>query len=175
MISPDRRKPGAASRCERRPDSVRLISYVSMPAAWCRFSVCLLHAAAPVVCCILCVRLPCCALVVEYNASRMLLVVRCPLLEMRRCCVLPVASRVCLRPLACHPLSVARCLLHALSGCAVFRAVSAACRVLPRCLVASLPVVNGLSRNSCCMPHVARCMLHAACCVARRCCPLHVA
>ena len=75
----------------RRP--FRLISYVSMPAAWCRFRVCLLHAAAPVVCCILCVAsVPCCALVVENNASRMLLVVRFPPLAahgMRRCRVFP--------------------------------------------------------------------------------------
>ncbi len=41
---------------------------------------------------------PCCALVVEDNAARMLLVVRCPLLaahEMRQCRVFAVATRMC--------------------------------------------------------------------------------
>jgi hypothetical protein len=43
------------------------------------FHACLLHAAARVVCCILFVAsVPCCALVAAYNASRMLLVLRCP-------------------------------------------------------------------------------------------------
>ena len=54
----DQPRPQKARRSlevRERPASVRLISYASMPAAWCRFRVCLLHAAAPVVCCILCV------------------------------------------------------------------------------------------------------------------------
>ena len=62
---------------------------------------CLLHAAALVVCCILCVAsVPCCALVVEYNALRMLLLIRCPLLaahEMRQGRAFPVTSRMCSR------------------------------------------------------------------------------
>jgi hypothetical protein len=178
--------PGSPEVCER-PDSVRLISYVSMPAAWCRSRVGLLRAAAPVVCCILCVAsVPCCALVGEYNASHMLLLVRCPMLaahEMRQCRVFPVASRKCSRPLEYRLLSVARCLLHALPGFAVFCAVSAACRMLPCCLVAVMPCCRVallpccllsmvVSKIPCCLLH-ARCMLHAACCVACRCCPLH--
>ena len=70
-----------------------------------------------VVCCILCVAsVPCCALVVEYNAARMLLVVRCPLLaahEMRRCRVFPVAcARVLLHVVCCllHGICCMRCL-----------------------------------------------------------------
>jgi hypothetical protein len=35
------------------PDSGRLVTYIESPAACCRFRVRLLHAAAPVVCCIL--------------------------------------------------------------------------------------------------------------------------
>jgi hypothetical protein len=138
-----------------------------MPSAWCRFRVCLLHAAAPVVCCILCVAsVPCCALVVEYNASRMLLLVRFALLaahEMRRCRVFPVASRMCSRALARRLLSDARCLLHALPG--LRRLLRGGCcmphvALLACWLVALFPVVNGLSQ-------IPRCPLHAAlCCVA---------
>jgi hypothetical protein len=145
-----------------RPASFRLISYIALPAAWCRFRVCLLHAAAPVVCCVLCVAsVPCCALVVEYNASRMLLVVRWPLLaahEMRRCRAFPccishvlasscVSSAVCCMRCLVLPSS-ARCLLHA------------AC-----CLVALMPccLLSMVSPKF----HVVCCMLHAACCMLR--------
>jgi hypothetical protein len=111
----------------------------------------------------------------------MLLLARCALLvahESRWC-------RVCSRPLACRLLSVARCLLHALHGFAVFCAVSAACRMLPCCL---LSMAFSKFDVACCMLHAARCMLmlHVAllpCCllsmvfsefhVAR--CMLHVA
>jgi hypothetical protein len=156
--------PGRDSRSlevRERPASFRLIPCIALPAAWCRFRVCLLHAAAPVVCCILCVAsVPCCALVVEYNASRML-VVRCPLLaahEMRRCRAFSVAPRMCSRPLACRLPSVARYRLHALPGLAVFRAVSVA--LLPCCLVALVPwcLLSIVFSQF----HVARCMLHVA-------------
>ena len=139
----------------------------------------------------LCTSVPCCALVVECNASRMLQVVRCPLLvahEMRQCRVCPVASRMCSRPLACRLLSVARCLLHALpGGCHLLRSV---CRMphvallsgtrrrlsFPRCLwsVARYPlpvawvsvalqvvVVRGILHEVWRMVHDARPLLHA--------------
>ena len=95
---------------------------------------------------------------VEGDASRMLLVVRCPLLaahEMRRGRVFPVASRMCSRPLACRLLSVARYPLDALpAGCCLLRGVCC----LPHVAlspVALLSVVNGLSQ-------IPRCPLHAA-------------
>jgi hypothetical protein len=108
----------------------------------------------------------------EYNLSRMLLVVRCPLLaalEMRQCRAFPVASRMCSRPLACRLLSVARsCCTLPVTLCrvfAVFCAVSAVSR-MPHVALA------------CCLLSVARCRLSfprclwsVACCTA----PLHVA
>ncbi len=144
-----------------------------MPAAWCRFRVCLLHAAAPVVCYIVRVAsVPCCALVVEDNASRMLLLVRCPLLaahEVRQCRVFPLASRMCSRALACRRLSVARCLLSV--ACVAWFTSFARC--LPHaacCLVALLPccllsmVFSKIPRR---LLHAARFPLHAACCMLR--------
>ncbi len=100
------------------------------------------------------------------NASRMLLVVRCPLPAahgMRRCRVSPVAFRTCSRPLACRLLSDARCLLHALPvACRLLRGVSrmpqTACCPLPGCL----------SFVACCLCNVVCGLLHARC-------PLHVA
>ena len=114
------------------------------------------------------------------NASRMLLVVRCPLLaahRMRRCGVSPVAFRKCSRPLACRLLSVVRCLLHALPvACRLLRGVSrmpqTACCPLPGCLsfvaCCLCNVVCGLLLARCPL-HVAshvvvvRCMLHEVC------------
>ena len=149
-----------------------------MPAACCRFRVCLLHAAAPVVCCILCVAsVPCCALVVEYNA---LLLIRCPLLaahEMRRCRAFPVASRMCSR--------FGRLL------CGVCSMPHVACRLVACCQWSSpnpaLCVAWCTAPVACCMLDVAlhvvvvRCMLLE---VWRRspvarlhivCCSLHIA
>ena len=175
---PDRRNPGAASRYDERAESVRLISYVSMPAAWCRFRVCLLHAAAPVVCCILCVasavlRTGCRVQCFAHAAG-------CALPAARRtrnaavlcvsCCISHVLASSCMSSAVCCTLSVACSVWF----CRLLRGVCCMPRVAC-CLVALLPVVNGLFQNSCCMPHVARCMLHAACCVACRCCPLHAA
>ena len=144
-------------------------SYVSMPAAWCRFRVGLLHAAAPVVCCILCVAsVPCCALVVEDNASRMLLLVRCALLV--RC-----SSRTKVSGAVCFPLQLACarillhivcCLLHVVwcMRAWVCRLLRGVCR-MPH--VALLPCCLGACRQwsfpkfhvVCCM-----CMLHVASC-----------
>ena len=144
-----------------RPGSVRLISYVSMPAAWCRFRVCLLHAAAPVVCCILRVvlrtgcRVPCfahaaaCPLPAARRARKSVVphVLACIIV----CCLLHVVC--CMRCLVLP--SSARCLPHA-ACCLV--------ALLPCCLVAccqwSFPKF---------LLHAARCPLHAACCM------LHVA
>jgi hypothetical protein len=100
------------------------------------------------------------ALVVEYNASRMLLVVRWPLLvahEMRQCRLFAVATRMCKH--------AARVLLHVV--CCLLRVVCyllsvAFCTVLVGCY--SL-------RDGCCMLHVAWCVLHAICCLLLR--PLH--
>ena len=100
---------------------------------------------------------PCCALVVDHNASSMPLVARCPLLaalEIRQCRVFPVAPRMCCGPLACRLLSDARCLLHA-----------------ARC---PLPVVCCLLRDVCRLLHAACCVLHrsygdVASCVRRLC------
>ena len=114
---------GVTDRAPRR--AIFRISFTS-PVV---FHLSLLHAAARVVCCILCVAsVPCCAVVVEYNASRMLLVVCCPLLtanETWRCRVFAVATRMCkhaarvllhvvccLLHVVCYPLSVAFCTLR---------------------------------------------------------------
>ncbi len=125
------------------------------------FHLSLLHAAARDVCCILCVApVPCCALVVEYNASRMLLVVHWPLLtahEMRQCRVFAVATRMC-KHAARVLLHVVCCLLHVVC----YLLSVAFCTLLVGCY--SL-------RDVCCMLHVARCMLHAICCLLLR--PLH--
>jgi hypothetical protein len=128
----------------------------------------------------------CCALVAAYNASRMLLGLRCPVPaahEMQQCRVVPIASRMCSRPLACRLLSVVRCLLHALpAACRLLRGVSrmlqTTCSRVAWCplhaVFATLAVVY-------CM-HVARCMLRhrswlfAACCTkSGACCMFRVA
>ena len=129
----------------------------------------LLHAAARVVCCILCVAsVPCCAVkilvAVEYNASRMLLVVRCPLLaahEMRQCRVFPVElacvgtlhASSCMSSAVCCTSSAICCLLHS-ARCllvAILCAMSVACcPLLAACCTRSVVC--------CCV----RCMMHAA-------------
>jgi hypothetical protein len=163
------------------------------------FHVSLLHAAARVVCCVLCVAaVPCCALVVEYNASRMLLAVRCPLLaahEMRQCRMFPIASRMCSRPLACRRLSDACCVLHALP--VVCRLLRGVCRIthvallslamlsVVRCTLSvvfsTLPVVRCMLHVACCLARctslllfAAYCSLHGACCLDVACCMLRV-
>jgi hypothetical protein len=114
-------------------------------------------------------------LVVEDNASRMLRIVRCPLLaalELRRCRVSAVAFRMCSCPLACRLLSDARCLWHAarcpLSAAgphvALLSLALLSVSVAPRLL--SFP--RGLWSAACYT-------LHAALRVARRCCSLHIA
>jgi hypothetical protein len=100
--------------------------------------------------------------------------------EIRQCCVLPVASRMCSRPHARCLLSVARCLLHAarcVAGCLLSAArcmPSAACRMLRGvcCLVACCPLhavccLFPLSVERCTLP-VAGCLLLGICCVAFR-------
>jgi hypothetical protein len=127
---------------------------------------------------------PCCALIVEDNASRMLMVC-CPLLaalEMRQCRMFPIASRMCSRPLAYRLQCDARCLLHALP--VVWRLLRGVCRMthVPLlslallCVVrCTLSVVFSTLFVVCCMLQAACCTLHATLRVARRCCSLHVA
>jgi hypothetical protein len=102
---------------------------------------------------------------------------------------------------ACCCLSAARCSPHTKCGDAVCFMWQLACArvLLHRCTlsVACVAWFCPLLRGVCCMPHVALlpsclvafcqwsftnstmsvacCMLHAACCVECRCCPLHVA
>jgi hypothetical protein len=148
-----------------------------MPAARCRFCVCLLHAAARVVwsCVASCVAsVPCCALVVENNASHMLLV-RCPLPaahEMRQCRVFPccsshVLASSCISSAVCCTLPVA-CVAWV---CRLLRGVCCMPHValLPCCLVACCQWSFPKFHVVCCMCtlHAARCPLHAACCMLR--------
>ena len=167
----------ACPEVRERPDFVRLISYIALPAACCRFRLCSVHAAARVVWS--CVAsyvafVPGCALVVEYNSTRILLVARCPLPaahEMRQCRVSPVASRMCSRPPACRLLPVARCRLHA-ARCPLSAAG-------PHVALLSLALLH-----VCCPVHAVCCrfravytkqgfLLHAARCpLPGACCPL---
>jgi hypothetical protein len=155
----------------------------------------LLPAAAPVVCCILCVAsVPCCALVVEYNASRMLLLVRCTLLVTHEsqwcrvfpCCSSHVLASSCMSSAVCCTLSVA-CVAW---FCRLLRGVCCMPHValLPGCLVACCQwsFLDSTLPVACCMLHVAlhdvvvRCILPAAwrmlsgsCLMHAACCQLH--
>jgi hypothetical protein len=174
-----RSEPDATSRCAsvRPPFVSSLVPCIALPAACCRFRVCLLRAAAPVVCCIMCFLLHlACARVLVHAVCCLMHVVCC----MRRLlvavfCAVSAACRMfpC-SLLPCCPLSVARRLF------------------------ALLPIVNRLFQNStlpvaCCMLPVACCMLHVSlhvvavrcmllevwrmspvCAVHVACCSLHV-
>ena len=177
-----------------------------MPAAWCRFRVCLLHAArhgSYVASCVwrLC-RVPhwlsrtmlraCCWLPaarcsphticggavcfpLQLASARVLLHVVCCLMHVvccMRCLVLPSSARGVLHAACC--LVTCR-LVSCCRLCFPNSTLSAACRMLPCCLLPLLSVVNGPFQIPRCLLHAARCPLHVACCVACRCCPLHVA
>jgi hypothetical protein len=123
--------------------------------------VCLLHAAAPVVRCILCV-----SSAVLRTGCR----VQC--FAHAAGCALPAARRTRNAAVLCVPCFISHVLASSCMSSAVCCTLSVwFCRLLrgvccmPRvacCLVALLPVGNGLFQNSCCMPHVARSMLHVA-------------
>jgi hypothetical protein len=178
VISRDRRKPGAASRCgasgfrSSHPVRFNACCVVSVPRV---FAACcgtgrMLHLVCGAcrvahwlsstmlrACCLLCAAR--CSPHTKCGGAVCFLLhlaFACVLLHVV-CCLLHVVC--CMRCLVLP--SSARCLLHA--ACCLDAS-------LPRCLLSMV-----LFQNSCCMPHVARCMLHAAGCVARRCCPLHVA
>ena len=102
---------------------------------------------------------PCCALVVSYNASRMLLVVCRPLLaayEIRQL----LFAVCCMKSGACCPLPVARCMLFA-AHCPLHGAWSLDVVCCTRRGVGCIFAV-------CCMPSVGCCtgLLHVAPCVS---------
>jgi hypothetical protein len=163
----DQPRPQKARRSleVRASGFVRLISYVSMPAAWCRFRVCLLHAAAPVVCCILCV-----ASAVLRTGCR----VQC--IAHAAGCALPAARRTRNAAVLC----VSCCISHVLASPCMSSAVC--CTLSVACVVWFCRLLRGvccMPRVACCLVaccqwsfpkfllHAARCPLHAACCMLR--------
>ena len=126
-----------------------------MPAACCRFRVCLLHAAAPVVC----LHLVCGVCAVLRTGCRE----QC--FAHAAACALPAARRTRNAAMPCVSLlhlACARVLLHVV--CCLMHVVRCTLSVV----FSTLPVV-------CCVLHVACCTLHAALRFACRCCSLHIA
>jgi hypothetical protein len=132
-----------------------------MPAACGRFRVCLLHAVAPVVCCILCgvcavLRTGCRVQCFAHAAARPLRAAR----RAQKSVVPQVRASSCVSSAACCTLSVA-CVAW---FCRLLRGVCCMPHIalLP---VALLSVVNGPFSTlsvACCTLHVACCMLHVA-------------
>jgi hypothetical protein len=188
----------ACPEVRERPDFGRLISYIALPAACCRFRLCLaaccrfrlclVHAAARVVwsCVASCVwRL--CRVAHGCRGQCFAHTAGCPLPAARRtrtaavpcvsCCITHVLASSCMPSavcctlfVACCPLPVVRCRPHvALLSLALLHVCCPVHAVC--CLFRVVYTKSGF----CCMLHVARFPVHVVCCVACRCCSLHVA